>query len=92
MSVDLVSSNLWVSAYSPYQQELFDIITKFHEKDDWNFKQISDWLTDKGYKTPRGKIFTHSHCWSIYNKKKKSIDRFSREFDSTITDIKINQI
>ena len=92
MSVDLVSSNLWVSAYSPYQQELFDIITKFHEKDNLNFKQISDWLIENGYKTPRGKTFTHSHCWSIYNKKNKSIDRFNREFDTTITDIKINQI
>jgi len=92
MSVSLSSSNLWTSTYSPYQQELFDIIRKFHEKDGWNFKQISDWLIENNYKTPRGKTFTHTHCWSIYKKKNKSIQRFSREFEPTITDVKINQI
>ena len=92
MSVNLVSSNLWTSTYSPYQQELFDIISKLHEQDGWNFKQISDWLIANGYRTPRDKTFTHTHCWSIYKKKNKSIERFSREFEPTITDIKINQI
>ena len=92
MSVEIMSSNLWISSYSPYQQELFDNISRLHEKGNLNFKQISDWLIENGYKTPRGKTFTHTHCWSIYQKKNRSIERFNREFDSKITDLKINQV
>jgi hypothetical protein len=85
-----VYSNLWIPPYSPYQQELFDIISKFHDKDGWNFKQISDWLRDNNYLTPRGHPFTQSHTWSIYQKKNRSIKRFSRQFDDTITDMSID--
>lgn len=92
LSVELKSSNLWVSNYTPYQQELFDIISKFHEEEGWNFKQISDWLVDNNYRTPRGKVFTQSHVWSIYQKKIKSITRFSREFDHVITDMKVDSL
>lgn len=92
MSVDLISSNLWISSYTPYQQKLFDIISKFHIRDGWNFQQISEWLNNHDYKTPRGKTFTHTHCWSMYTKKNKSIQRFSREYHPTITDIKIDVV
>ena len=58
----------------------------------WNFKQISDWLVENNYKTPRGKVFTQPHVWSIYKKKIKSITRFSREFDHVITDMKVDSL
>lgn len=92
MSVELVSSNLWVSPYSLYQQEIYGIIRKFHDDDDMDFKQISDWLVGKGYKTPRGKVFTEGHVWSIYTKKNRSIQRFSREYDHTITQMKVDVV
>ena len=92
LSVEFVSSNLWVSSYTPYQQELFDIITKYHEEQGLNFKQISDWLVEHDYKTPRGNIFKQSHCWSIYKKKNSSIKRFSREYDHIITDMKVDVV
>ena len=92
LSVELKSSNLWVSNYSPYQQELFNIISKYHDEEGWNFQQISDYLVDNNYRTPRGKIFTQGHVWSIYKKKIKSITRFSREFDHIITDMKVDQL
>ena len=92
LSVELKSSNLWVSPYSPYQQELFDIISKYHEEEGWNFQKISDWLVDNNYRTPRGKVFTQSHVWSIYVKKIRSVTRFSREFDHVITDMKVDQL
>ena len=92
MSVQLSSANLWTAPYTPYQQELFDIICKFHDKEGWNFKQVSDWLVKEGYRTPRDKTFTHTHCWSIYTKKKRSIERFSREFETSITDISIKEL
>jgi hypothetical protein len=88
-SLQITSSNLWVAPYSSYQQDLFDIISKFHDKDGWSFKQISDWLKDNNYLTPRGHIFTPQHTWSIYRKKNRSIKRFSREFEDNITDMKI---
>jgi hypothetical protein len=37
-------------------------------------------------------VFRLNHVWSIYRKKKKSIERFSREYDHTITDMKIGTV
>ena len=84
------SSNLWVSPYSQYQQELFNIIRSQHEEQGMNFVEICDYLVSNGYKSPRGKDLTQSHVWSIYTKKKKSIQRFSRVFDPVITDVKLD--
>lgn len=79
LTVQLTSSNLWVSPYSSQQTSLFQLIKTQHEDDGKNFKQISDWLNDHGYKTTRGKVFTQSHVWSMYTKKAKSNERFGRE-------------
>ena len=84
------SSNLWVSPYSPYQQELFNIIRSQHEEQGKNFVQIRDYLVSNGYKSPRNKDLTQSIVWSIYTKKKKSIQRFSRVFEPVITDVKLD--
>ena len=84
MVLRLNSSNLWTSSYNDYQQELFDIICSHHEKMGKNFQEISDWLNENQYKTPRAKVFTQSHVWSIYTKKKRSIERFSREFEPEV--------
>jgi hypothetical protein len=92
LSVQLVSPNLWVPPYTNYQQELFDIITKFHEVDGWNFKMISDWLVKNNYLTPRGTIFNQPKCWSIYKKKKRSVSRFTRSFNHTITGMSIDVV
>ena len=92
LSVQVVSSNLWVPPYTNYQQELFDIISKFHEEDGWNFKMISDWLVENHYLTPRGTIFNQPKCWSIYKKKKRSVSRFTRSFNHTITGMSIDVI
>jgi hypothetical protein len=91
-SLHIVYSNLWIPPYSPYQQELFNIISKFHDEDGWNFKMISDWLRDNNYVTPRGHTFTQKHTWSIYQKKNRSIKRFSRQFEDTITDMSIDVV
>ena len=92
LSVQLVSPNLWVPPYTNYQQELFDIITKFHEVDGWNFKMISDWLVKNNYLTPRGTIFNQPKCWSIYKKKKRSVSRFTRSFNHTLTGMSIDVV
>jgi len=80
MTIQLTSSNLWMSPYSSHQTELYHIIKTQHEDGGKNFKQISDWLNEHGYNTTRGKVFTQGHVWSMYKKKKKSNERFGREF------------
>jgi len=84
------SPNLWVSPYSQYQQELFNIIRSQHEEHGKNFVEIRDYLISKGYKSPRGKDLTQSIVWSIYTKKIKSIKRFSRVFEPVVTDVKLD--
>ena len=92
LNVQLVSSNLWTSTYSPHQQRIFEIIKRLHEGDGWNFVQISSWLNDNGYLSPRGKVFRQNHVWSIYEKKNRSIQRFSREYPHKITDMKVDVV
>ena len=90
LSVELKSSYLWSPPYSTYQQKIFDLTCSKHELEGYNFQQISDWFNQQNYTTPRGKTFTQSHVWSIYTKKKRSIQRFTRTFDHIITDIGIH--
>ncbi len=90
MSVRLTSSNLWLSPYSQHQQVLFDLIRTKHEDEGLNFKEISDWMVENDYKTPRGTTFTQSKCWSIYTKKKRSINRFYRTFEPDIKEVKVD--
>jgi|688.fasta_scaffold125334_4 hypothetical protein len=75
MEVRITSSNLWLSHYSDYQMELYSIISDLHDNHNMTFKQISDYLIEKGYKTPRGCLFSHRHTWSIYTKKNRSDQR-----------------
>ena len=89
LSVELKSSYLWTPPYNTHQQDLFNITCTKHETEGWNFKQISDWFNERNYSTPRGKSFTEGHVWSIYTKKKRSIQRFSRMFDHVITDMSV---
>ncbi|MCX6190619.1 MAG: hypothetical protein NTW54_13685, partial [Bacteroidetes bacterium] len=90
LTVQLTSSNLWMSPYSSHQTELFQLIKTQHEDGGKNFKQISDWLNDHNYKTTRGKVFTQSHVWSMYTKKTKSNERFGREFVPNFKSISID--
>jgi hypothetical protein len=92
MVLVITSPNLWMSPYSEYQQTLFGIIQHKHEVDGMNFVQISDWLNENQYKTPRGKVFNQSLAWSIYTKKKRSIQRFSRENDTEVVSTGIDII
>ena len=92
MVLVITSPNLWMSPYSEHQQTLFGIIQHKHEVDGMNFVQISDWLNENHYKTPRGKVFTQSHVWSIYTKKMRSIQRFSRENDTQVVSTGIDII
>ena len=86
------SPNLWVPPYSQHQQRLFNIIRSQHDEQGKNFVEICNYLISKGYKSPRNKDLKPNHVWSIYTKKKKSIQRFGRVFDPVITDVKLDLI
>ncbi len=92
MEVRITSSNLWLSHYSDYQMELFSIISDLHDNHNMTFKQISDYLIEKGYKTPRGCVFSGKHTWSIYTKKNRSDQRFGRSFQPDIIDMGLDII
>jgi len=92
MVLEITSPNLWMSPYNEHQQTLFGIIQHKHEVEGMNFVQISDWLNENHYKTPRGKVFTQSHAWSIYTKKMRSIQRFSRENETQVVSTGIDII
>jgi hypothetical protein len=92
MEVRITSSNLWLSHYSDYQMELYSIISDLHDNHNMTFKQISDYLIEKGYKTPRGYPFTHKHTRSIYTKKNRSDQRFGRSFQSDIINVVLDII
>ena len=92
MVVVITSPNLWMSPYSEHQQTLFGIIQHKHEVEGMNFVQISDWLNENHYKTPRGKVFNQSLAWSIYTKKMRSLKRFSRENETEVVSTGIDII
>jgi hypothetical protein len=92
MVVVVTSPNLWISPYSEYQQTLFGIIQHKHDVEGLNFVQISDWLNENHYQTPRGKVFTQSLAWSMYTKKMRSIKRFSRDNDTQVVSTGIDII
>ena len=92
ISVLFKSSNLWMSPYSQYQHELFNIIKTRHEDQGHTFVEICDYLVGNGYKSPRGKDLKPNHVWSIYDKKKKSLQRFGRVFDPVIQEVKLDLI
>ncbi len=74
--VDVTCKSLLPSPYNSYQQFLLDTIMGL-KSDGLNFKQISDWLRERKYKTPRGSIFQQKYVWSIYIKGKNRLDKLN---------------
>ena len=70
ISFTVVTTKLWKSNYSSYQEELYKKICDF--KGDvftpLGYRKIAQILNKEGYKTPRGSIFKNNHVHSIYNK------------------------
>ena len=69
------------SHYSFTQKEIYRITKDLHENHNKNFKEISLYLTQKGYRTVRSnKEFKSNHVFSIYRKGKIREERINREF------------
>ena len=72
----LRTGNLLVGNYSEYQHFLHNTIKDLHDGS-MGYRKISDWLNEKGYRTPRGKPFTNTHVFSILKKKRLRDERLS---------------
>jgi hypothetical protein len=70
ISFTVVSTKLWKSNYSPYQQGLFDRIRELKDNvfTPLGYRKIAHLLNKEGYKTPRGAEFKNNHVHSIYKK------------------------
>ena len=75
------SSNF--SHYSEYQTFLSDTIIELRRKD-MSYNEVSDWLNDNGFKTPRGKRFRGTHVFSIEKKKRIRDERMTKGVKSSL--------
>ena len=80
-SVSIITTKLWESNYSDYQQYLFNRICKYKEcfLTPIGFRKISQIFNDEGLKTPRGSLFKNNHVHSIYKKGLIREERMNRK-------------
>jgi len=85
----VISTNLWKSNYSSYQEELYKKIydLKSNVFTPVGYRKIALILNNEGYKTPRGSIFKNNHVHSIYKKGNIRKERIEREDIVEILDI-----
>ena len=80
-TISVITTKLWESNYSEYQQYLFDRIKGYKEDNltPIGYRKISQIVNEEGLKTPRGSIFKNNHVHSIYKKGKVREERINRE-------------
>ncbi len=59
-----------IGAYSDYQKALSDSIIQMRDEEKMTFRGISETLTQKGYRSPRGFNLSAESVFSIYKKRK----------------------
>ena len=80
-SISIITTHLWESNYTEYQQYLFSRICKYKEDilTPIGYRKISQIFNDEGLKTPRGNVFKNNHVHSIYKKGKIREERINRK-------------
>ena len=77
----MITTKLWKSNYSLYQEEIYHKICDL--KDDvftpLGYRKIAHLLNKEGYKTPRYSIFKNTHVFSIYKKGNIRRERMERK-------------
>ena len=68
--VVIKTQSLMIGAYSDYQKELSDSIIQMRDQEKMTFKRISETLTQKGYRSPRGFDLSAESVFSVYKKRK----------------------
>ncbi len=71
------TGSLTIGAYSDYQKALSDRIIQMRDQEKMTFKGISEALTRKGYRSPRGFDLSAESVFSIYKKRKIRDDRLN---------------
>lgn len=77
----VVTTKLWKSNYSQYQEELYKKICDFKGNvfTPLGYRKIAQILNKEGYKTPRNTVFKNTHVFSIYKKGNIRKERMERE-------------
>ena len=80
-SLSIITTTLWESNYSEYQQYLFNRICEYKENNvtPIGYRKISKIFNEEGLKTPRNTDFTNSKVHSIYKKGKIREERINRK-------------
>jgi hypothetical protein len=80
-SISTITTHLWESNYTDYQQYLFTRICVYKEGflTPIGYRKISKIFNEEGLKTPRGSIFKNNHVHSIYKKGNIREERMKRE-------------
>ena len=93
-SVSIITTKLWESNYSDYQQYLFNRICKYKEcfLTPIGFRKISQIFNEEGLNTPRGSTFKNNHVHSIYKKGKIREERINREDIVEISQVTIEEL
>ena len=78
-----------IGAYSDYQKELSDSIIQMRDQEKMTFKGISETLTQKGCRSPRGFDLSPESAFSIYKKRKIRDDRLNTLAKYRITRLRV---
>jgi hypothetical protein len=87
--VIISTGSLMIGAYSDYQKTLSESIIQMRDDEKMTFKGISETLTKKGYRSPRGFYLSPESVFSIYKKRKIRDDRLNTPAKYRITRLRV---
>ncbi len=87
--VKIRHKGLQFGAYSDYQTELSNKIITLRDGRQLTYKQIADFLTNEGYKSPRGFDLGAESVFSIYKKRKIRDKRLETSPELSLHGIKV---
>ena len=93
-SVSIITTKLWESNYSEYQQYLFNRICEYKENNvtSIGYRKISKIFNEEGLRTSRNNEFSNSKVHSIYKKGKIREERINREDIVEISQVTIEEL
>ena len=93
-SLSIITTTLWESNYSDYQQYLFNRICEYKENflTPIGYRKISKIFNDEGLKTPRNTEFSKSKVHSMYKKGKIREERINRKDIVEVSQVTIEEL
>ena len=73
-TVKIAASHLKKISYSPYKQELWEIITEKHDSG-MGYRKISHHLNEQGIKTPKGNLWGGNNVHSVLKRNRERLQR-----------------